>query len=123
MTIETAVEGVRPIVIEEMAQIDSQPQLYPMGLWDLNHEAYRLKIVPISIVVEEWPDHEWIAHWHDVGAIGFGESKNEAIENLTEDIIVLYEDLKSTDDEALGKLPLKAKMILLKTITITHHEN
>ncbi len=108
---------IRPIVREEIIHtLAEQPRLYPMGLWDLNSTMYRLKICPLPIVVEEWPDNDFIAHWHDVEAIGFGESQKAAIENLAEDIIALYEDLKETNDEELGKLPLKAKRILLKTI-------
>ncbi len=108
---------IRRIVREEIIHtLAEQPRLYPMGLWDLNSTTYQLRIYPLPIVVEEWPDNDFIAHWHDIEAIGFGESKKAAIENLAEDIIALYEDLKETNDEELGKLPLKAKKILLKTI-------
>jgi hypothetical protein len=112
----STIDDIRHIAQEEIAKMEPWPQLYPMGLWELKSQTHQLKLAPIPIVVEEWPQNDFIAHWHDVGAIGFGESKETASENLAEDIIALYEDLKETTDEELGKLPLKAKKILLKTI-------
>jgi hypothetical protein len=105
-------------VRSEIAKLEPQPMLYPMGLWDLNSPKYELK-VPIHIVVEEWPDNEFIAHWHDVEATGFGEGKAEAVEALQQDIIDLYEDLKDTDDKHLGKRPLKARKVLQAVIKET----
>ncbi|MCH8290573.1 hypothetical protein IH992_05695 [Candidatus Poribacteria bacterium] len=106
---------VKETVCREIAKLGPQATLYPMGLWDLNSPKYKLK-VPIHVVVEEWPDNEFIAHWHDVEAIGFGEGKQEVLEALQQDIIDLYEDLKNTDDNCLGKLTFKAKQILQTAI-------
>ena len=95
---------------------DQKPMIYPMGLWELDSSQYRLKHVPIHIAVEEWLANEFIAHWHDVEAIGFGKSRLEAIESLKADILDLYEDLKTTPDEELSRTVLQAKKLLLLTI-------
>ena len=94
---------------------EARPELYPMNLWDLNSSQYRLKH-HVAVVVEEWPESEFIAHWHDIGAIGYGETKEGAIENLKMDVIDLYEDLREEDESRLGKLPLRAKRILQKVV-------
>ena len=109
-------ESIRQMIQEESATIHPQPQLYPMGLWDLNSTEYRLKIYPIQIVVEMWPENEYIAYWHDVEAVGFGEGKEEAIDDLRQCIIDLYKRLLKTEDDKLGKIPLRAKKILQKAI-------
>ena len=102
---------------------EPKPHFYPMGLWNLNSSMYSLKIYPLQIVVEEWPDNEFVAHWHDVEAVGFGDNKEEAINDLCESIIDLYQDLTETKDEELGKIPLRAKRILQQAIERTSVES
>ncbi len=110
------IPSVKSVVHEKIAQLEEQPTLYPMELWNLNSVEYQLKMCPIQIVVEVWPDNEYIAHWHDVEAVGFGEAKEEAIFDLCQCIIDLHERLSNTTDEKLGKIPLRAKKILQKMI-------
>ena len=110
------IPGIESAVGKKRVTFEPQPILHPMGLWELDSPKYRLKICPIQIVVEVWPDNEYIAHWHDVEAIGFGKGKEEAIDELRNSIIDLYERLSSTKDKELGKLPLRSKKILQKAI-------
>lgn len=95
--------------------LEIPPTAYPMRLWELNSSRYNLKH-SVNVVIEEYPDNEFIAHWHDVEAIGFGESKEETIDSLKQDIVDLYEDLTTVDDNELGKLPFRAKKILKQSI-------
>lgn len=65
-----------------------------------------------QIIIEEWSDNEFIAHWHDVEAVGFGTGRAEATADLIQNIIELYEDLRDTKEDELGKLPRKWKQIM-----------
>lgn len=106
----------RRIFSEESAKLDPQPIAHAMNLWDLGIPGYKLKHFPIAISVEEWPENEFIAHWHDVEAIGYGETRQEAIRLLKEDVVSLYEDLKNSSDGKLGKNPAYWKRLLSSVI-------
>ena len=103
--------GAAPMARNE----EPRPELHPSNLWDLRSTEYTLKH-PVTIFVEQWPESEFIAHWHDIEAVGFGESTEEAIADLCECTIELYEHLIAKPDEKLGKVPLKTKEILKKVI-------
>ena len=104
----------------EKTDADSPPdrpiQVYPMAIWDLDNPSYRLKVDCIPISVEEWEGDGFAAHWHDVEAVGFGDTIQETLADLRQCIIELYEDLMNEPDDKLGKLTLAAKRILAKAI-------
>jgi len=70
----------------------------------LKHPKYELK-TPIYINIELDEDST-IASFDDIEAFAYADTESEAINQLCDDIVSLYEDLKS-DTENLGKLPQK----------------
>jgi len=85
----------------EKTGVDSPPdrpvQVYPMAIWDLDNPNYRLKVDCIPISVEEWEGDGFAAHWHDVEAVGFGDTIPETLADLRECIVELYDHLMSTE--------------------------
>ena len=70
----------------------------------LNHPKYHLR-VPVHITME-FEEDKVIASFDDIEAFSYAETNSEAINQLCEEIIHLYEDLKE-DEENLGTLPQK----------------
>lgn len=69
----------------------------------LHSEDYVLrKPIPVSIEHEE---QVYIASNYDLGLYGYGDTENEAIDDLRESIIGCYEDLKQ--EKELGPIPLR----------------
>jgi len=91
-------------------------ETYIMSIMDINTPKYRLRTPLIPIAVEEWSESDFVAHWHDVEAVGYGDDKWSAIDNLKQDIIDLYENLRETDDSKLGQHPRRWKQILAQVI-------
>lgn len=75
-----------------------------MPLNSLKHPKYKLKS-PIYITIETDEDFI-IASFNDIEVFAYADTEPEAINQLCDDIVLLYEDLKS-DRENLGKLPQK----------------
>ena len=70
----------------------------------LKHTAYILKN-PVYITIEQ-DKNMVIASLDDIEAFAYADTEFEAINLLCEEIIILYEDLRS-DRKLLGKLPAK----------------
>jgi hypothetical protein len=100
---------------ELLLALRETPTLANVCLRDLGSEKYRLK-EKIEIIIEEYHE-ETIAKWPELELFGYGISPSEAIMNLKNEIIDLYEDLSSTKKEELGKLP-KMWLSILKKIII-----
>jgi len=83
-------------------------------LCDLAREGYSLRW-PITVVIEEY-DEETVARLPEVEAFASAPTEAEALALLKEDIIRLYEDLTSTPEEQLGKLPRQWRAVLLHLI-------
>lgn len=67
----------------------------------LHSEDYVLrKPIPVSIEHEE---QVYVASNYDLGLYGYGDTENEAIDDLRESIIGCYEDLKQ--EKELGPIP------------------
>ncbi|TKJ29696.1 MAG: hypothetical protein CEE40_07605 [Chloroflexi bacterium B3_Chlor] len=88
----------------------TRPVVSSTMIVDLNSKQYSLRH-PIPIVVEEWTK-EAIATLPETETYGSGLTPAEAINDLKEQIILLYEDLETTDPEALGRLPRAWRRIL-----------
>lgn len=127
MALENAVSPLKTQLDRQEAMIQSlseqveeltedRPIITPLGLWSLDSPTHELASPPVQIVIEEWPDEEYIAHWHDVEAIGIGDTQAEAIAALKEDIVSLHMDLQAMDESKLGACPLAWKRILNRTI-------
>jgi len=69
----------------------------------LKHTEYRLK-QPVYIMLEFEKDMV-IASFDDIETFSYAETESEAINQLCEEIVQLYEDL-TEDKENLGVLPL-----------------
>ncbi|MDI6792142.1 MAG: hypothetical protein QME81_04655 [bacterium] len=69
----------------------------------LKHPRYSLKR-PIYILIE-FEGGTVIASLDDIEAFAYEDTEFEAIDRLCEEIVDLYEDLKSEKEENLGKLP------------------
>jgi len=92
----------------------TRPVIRNATLRDLNSSKYSLK-ENIEISIEEYPD-ETIAQWDEVEVFGHGVKQPEAVLDLKNEIIDLYEDLSSTKKKELGKLPEMWLRILKKII-------
>lgn len=86
----------------------------PVTINDLESERYHLR-APISVMVENY-DVEVIARWPSVEAFGYGETEEDALSTLKQDIVSLYLDLRESPDQ-LGSLPQKWLRILTASIT------
>ena len=91
-----------------------RPVIRNIILRDLNSSKYSLK-ENIEISIEEYPD-ETIAQWPEIEVFGHGVKHPEAVLDLKNEIIDLYEDLSSTKKKELGKLPEMWLRILKKII-------
>lgn len=92
----------------------NRPMIRNAVLRDLNSSKYILK-ENIEISIEEYPD-ETIAVWPEIEAFGHGITQPEAILDLKNEIIDLYEDLSSAKKKEMGKLPEMWLRILKKII-------
>jgi len=69
----------------------------------LHHEHYRLtRSIPATI---EFTDQTYIVSNYDLGLYGYGDTENEALDDLRKSILECYEDLKQENE--LGPIPLK----------------
>jgi len=94
--------------------LKNRPLVRNAILRDLNSSKYSLK-ENIEISIEEYPD-ETIAQWPEIEVFGHGVKHPEAVLDLKNEIIDLYEDLSSTKKKELGKLPEMWLRILKKII-------
>ncbi len=94
--------------------LTNRPVIRNAILRDLNSSKYSLK-ENIEILIEEYPD-EIIAQWPEVEVFSHGVTQPEAILDLKNEIIDLYEDLSNTKKKELGKLPKMWVRILIKVI-------
>lgn len=82
--------------------IDTRYRIIPLN--SLKHPKYHLR-VPVHITLE-FEEDRVIASFDDIEAFSYAETNSEAINQLCEEIIQLYEDLQE-DEENLGPLPQK----------------
>ena len=82
--------------------IDTRYRIIPLN--SLKHPKYHLR-VPVHITLE-FEEDKVVASFDDIEAFSYAETNSEAINQLCEEIIQLYEDLQE-DEENLGPLPQK----------------
>lgn len=82
--------------------LGNQWRIVPIN--SLRHPKYHLK-TPVYITIE-FAENEVIASLDDIEAFAHADTEFEAIDQLREEIIQIYEDLVS-DRENLGVLPKK----------------
>jgi len=82
--------------------LERQFRIAPIN--SLRHPKYHLK-TPVYITIE-FAENEVIASLDDIEAFAHADTEFEAIDQLCEEIIQIYEDLVS-DRDTLGVLPQK----------------
>ena len=95
--------------------LQNRPRTYSMPLYDPNNDEVGLSVVPLTIVIEEYPD-EVIARFVETESYGSGDTEFEAIDDLREQIIDLYLELRDTPDTALTAPASTWKRLLGKLI-------
>lgn len=107
--IEATVNGIRQDQLDHCV-------VKQVVLRDLNSQSYQLR-APIEVVIEEY-DEEVVASWPEIETFASGNTVGEALADLKNQIVDLYEDLVHSDPESLGKLPLAWKRILSRLIHV-----
>ncbi len=82
--------------------IEKRYRIVPLN--SLRHLKYRLKF-PVHITLE-YEAEGVIASFDEIEAFSFADTESEATDQLCEEIIQVYEDLKD-DEQNLGHLPGK----------------
>ena len=96
-----------------LEEIEDRPIVSQTWLRDLNCDTYRLK-TPIPVTVEQYPD-EVTARWPEAETFGAGATETQALADLKNEIVDLFEDielLERTEPDRLGK-PLQSVARLL----------
>ncbi|HOT92434.1 MAG TPA: hypothetical protein PLJ78_09250 [Anaerolineae bacterium] len=92
---------IRDIVKTTLTQLAQQKTIY---LEDLLHKDLQL-LRPIPVFIETEGDIV-IANYYATESYGYGDTEYEALDDLRQELVNLYEDL-SEDTERLGPLPQK----------------
>lgn len=82
--------------------IETRYRIVPLN--SLKHPKYFLR-VPVYITLE-FADSEVIASFDDIEAFSYADTESEAIAQLCEEVVQLYEELQE-ERESLGPLPRK----------------
>ena len=72
---------------------------------------------PIRIRLKRYADNDFVADWIAVRAYGYGESPEEAIENLRLAIMDDYDALSGCTQSELGSMLLKSREIIMAHIS------
>ncbi len=91
-----------------LKKIESNFKIIPLN--SLRSKKYSLN-QPIYITIEHEDGHV-IASFDDIEAFAYSDNEFEAVDQLCQEIVALYEDLSSEDEEELGPLPQKWLSIL-----------
>ena len=97
-------------------EFENTSKIYNATIYDLNNDKYLLS-TPIQIVLIEESD-ETIARIPELNLYAVGDSGSEAIYELKDEIISMYEDLISSENK-LGPLPESWLNTLNKLIVST----
>lgn len=97
-------------------EFQDRPIIFNAQIRDLNEATYKL-CEPIFITIEKYPsEDEVIATYPEINVFGVGVTELEAIVNLKQSILDLYEELDQASTGELGDLPLSWKNILTTII-------
>lgn len=116
-------EGVMSVEAETtifLGDLFSSKSIRPSEKWstqirDLGEEQYKL-LTPLTIIIEEYPPDETVmARYPEFELFGEARTESEAIKQLKEEILDLFDELTELHPTELGDLPLSWKRIL-KTI-------
>jgi hypothetical protein len=114
-----SVDGLIKDITELKANIEEvkeRPDKWTTQIRDLGDENYRLN-EPLLILIEEYSDDYVIARFPEIEVFGEGNTDLEAIMNLKNSILDLYDELTETDLSILGELPKMWLRVLERVIT------
>jgi hypothetical protein len=108
--LQTQVQDVRDLLTHLRRGYPRQVLLE--NLRNLQYEVVR----PLPVVLEE-DEGQYVATWYDADLFGYGDSEQEALEDLCETIVSLYEVLKrESAAQGLGDPLAKQWAFLQKVI-------
>ncbi|MEK6733563.1 MAG: hypothetical protein AABY27_00445 [Pseudomonadota bacterium] len=91
----------------------NQVRTTPTQILNLRSDKYQLATsLPVTISEE---DNLYVITSHDLNLFGYGETEDEAIQDLCETIVEYYEDIEN-NKENLGKIPTRDKHFLERII-------
>ncbi|MBM4017012.1 MAG: hypothetical protein FJ288_01580 [Planctomycetes bacterium] len=98
---------------EKVASLEQhRPLVVPLET--LAPEPYCL-VAPISVVVRAEQD-EYVASWYEASLAASGCTPEEAVANLKDIIVAVYESLRNHGEERMGPAPLRQYRLLTKYI-------
>lgn len=95
--------------------LQNRPRTYSVPLYDLDSDEVELTVIPLTIVVEEYPD-EVVARFVETESYGSGDTEFEAIDDLRDQIVDLYLELRDTPDAELAAPASTWKRLLGKLV-------
>jgi hypothetical protein len=107
---------------KRLESLESALNTYHIEIYDLANEEYSLKS-PVQIVIERYDADEFIARFPELDIFGPGETEPEAVLNLKNEIVDLYDELIALDEKELGRVPRMWLRILKKLILTNNHLN
>jgi hypothetical protein len=110
MQISTALNQLTDEIKLLKEEFRARPNVSSSLLNDLNDNKYIVK-KPIPIIIEE-TEEECLARWPEINAFGVGSTISEAILNLKENIIDIYNDFLMRKKSTLGILALNVLEIM-----------
>lgn len=96
--------------IEKIDEYFDNPSIIETKIFDLLIEGYSLK-QPIDVILKFYPD-EVISIIPELEIYGEGDNEVEAINDLKNEIVDLFNDLKEIPERELGKYPKSWKKII-----------
>jgi hypothetical protein len=110
VNLEDRLKRLENSVAEVSEALLSRPVVFSTMIVDLNAPQYSVQH-PIPVVMEEYRE-EAVATFPEVEAHGWGTTPAEAINDLKEQVVLLYEELTTADPQELGKLPTAWSRVL-----------
>ncbi|MBV7332083.1 hypothetical protein KFU94_28410 [Chloroflexi bacterium TSY] len=96
---------------DELHELSLCPKIYTIPIYDLDSSEVSLKHTPLFITIEEYLD-EYIARFVDTETYGSGGTEADAIADMKEQLLELYEDLHNSSDDTLAGPAIKWKRLL-----------
>jgi len=116
VTLTQRIETLTNRIGEHFNELSDRPIKWSTQIHDLGDPEYKL-VEPVLILIEEYPNDEIvIARFPELEIFGEGNTGTEALINLKQEILDLYDELTETDPDVLGILPKAWLQILTKII-------
>jgi hypothetical protein len=113
--LRSKVRDLEQRLAEVSVSLEGRPTVVSTFILDLGRQQYEV-MAAIPLVIEHFVE-EVVARWPELCLYGSGSTESEAISDLKDRIVELSDDLRTTDEATLGKLPREWKRILAKTVS------